>query len=308
VPWRSIESPFPWVKTLNRILTAENPADLSGQIMTIASDYGGTGKRSRYRVNVFLCVDLQNSVAWEIARRDVRQRYLADGRRMAYKDLSDRQRAQALVPFLVAAEEIPGLCLVTIVNRDIRHLYLSPGDHLKARDLIQLRSRWKDRDLEEAFRVSHVVACLAGGMSQPGQSIYWISDEDSLFSNSERSEDMGRILSWFSNHYVRHELAEVGLGTTALDEGDRAEEDLAAVADLVAGAISATTSRLSDACGGRIPYAVAVDSPKDFPPKADLIARWFWLGKGPLRRVALLFEREGRKGSIRVSRHRMVSY
>src|SRR5687767_15340318 len=49
-------------------------------------------------------------------------RSLADGRRMAYKSLSDRQRAQALVPFLAAAEEIPGLCLVTIINREIRHL------------------------------------------------------------------------------------------------------------------------------------------------------------------------------------------
>jgi hypothetical protein len=224
---------------------------------------------------------------------------------MSYERLSDRQRAKALVPFLSAAAEIRGLCLVVIFNKTIRHLCLNEGDYVAMREAAQLRARWKDQELEEALRVTHLVACLVGGLSQPGQNVYWISDEDSLFANPGRQHDVARLLSSFSSHYTRHPLGELGVGTTALDEGDRLEEDFASVADLVAGAVAETTSRLSEACGGRIPQNVAVEYPREFLPKADLIARWLWAGGGQLRRVVVLFEAQG-PVTISVSRYEMM--
>jgi hypothetical protein len=225
---------------------------------------------------------------------------------MSYKGLSDRQRTRALVPFLSAAEYIHGLCFVVIVNKAIRHLCLNTADdYEKMRKIAGLRARWKDKELEEALRLTHFVSCLIGGLSQPNQNIYWISDEDSLFANETRSKDLARLLSSFSSHYATYPLGELGIGTTAIDEGDRIEEDFASVADLVAGAVAETTTRLSDGCGGRIPHNLTIEYAKEFIPKADIIARWLWLGKSNLRRVTVLFEKR-QDGGFSVSRQQMI--
>jgi hypothetical protein len=160
----------------------------------------------------------------------------------------------------------------------------------------QLQGRWNDQELEELLRTTHLVACLQGGLSKPDQNIYWISDQDNIFANAQRSQDVSRLLSKFSSYYVGHSLGELGIGTTALDEGDRLEEDLTAVTDLVAGGIAETTNRLSEVCGGRIPHNLAVEYPKKFLSKADLITQWFWAGGSSLRRVAVLFERQAGEG------------
>jgi hypothetical protein len=225
--WMPIANPlYPWVKTINRILTVDNPPAISGPTMLIASDYSGTDKKSQYLVTTILCADMEASFDWESLRCGVRRRYLPDGRRMSYKALNDAKRRRALTPFLTAAEYIHGLCLVIIVNKSIRHLCLNnAADYQKMREIAQLKARWKDKELEMVLRLTHLVACVIGGMSQPRQNIYWISDEDSVFANIIRQRDVARLLSAYSSHYTTHELGELGIGTTSIDEGDRLEED-----------------------------------------------------------------------------------
>jgi hypothetical protein len=305
--WRHIENPlFRWVKTLDRVAASVCPDDLHGDLVMIASDYGGTGKRTRYRTNAFVYADIKNSEAWETARRAIRASYMADGRRMSYKGLSDRQRAEAVVPFLRAALLIEGLCLVTIVNKELRNLSIHQDDYDELRTTFDLRARWRDSELDEAVRVAHTVACLVAGLSQPGHNIYWISDEDELFANPDRHHDMGQLVSGFTSVYVRHTLGELGVGTTAIDEGDRWEEDLAAIADLVAGGIAETTNSVAQACGGRLPSNLAIEYSGSLSGKAELIARWLWTAPGALRRVALLFEKHPH-GQYAVSKYEMLN-
>jgi len=273
--------------------------------MLIASDYSGTDKKSRYHVTTILCTDMEASSRWELLRREVRRQYVADGRRMSYKALNDQNRARALIPFLSAAEYLHGLCLVIIVNKSIRHLCLNTAaDYQRMREVAKLQARWKDKELETMLRLTHFVAVVQGGLAQPGQNIYWISDDDSVFANMSRSKDVTRLFSSWSSHYVKHNLGELGVGTTSLDEGDRVEEDLAAVADLVAGAIAEVMTRMAEHCGGRIPRDLSVERNEPFLPKADLIAKWLWLGKSELRRVAVLFEKHSEGFSC--SRYQML--
>jgi hypothetical protein len=305
--WQTLVEPiYPWARTIDRIITAERPPDLTGSTLAIVSDYGGSDSSSRYETTAIVCADLERSADWEHMRRLVRREYLGDGRRMAYKSLGDRQRAQALIPFLQAAERIHGLCIVTIVNKSLRNLCLNPGDHARMHQAAQLRANWKDAELESALRVTHLVSCVVGGLSRPGQNIYWISDQDSLFANADRHHDVGRLVSKWSSHYARHSLGELGLGTTALDEGDRWEEDMASVADLVAGATAQIATRLGEFCGGCIPHSLAVDYTRPLLPKANCIADWLWSYTGSLKRVVVLFERQ-RDRRMSVSRFRMES-
>jgi hypothetical protein len=277
---------------MNRILTVESPPSITGPTMLMASDYSGTDKKSGYHVTTILCTDMEASWRWEMLRREVRRNYLSDGRRMSYKALNDQNRAKALIPFLSAAEYLHGLCLVIVINKSIRHLCINnAANYQKMRDVAKLRARWKDRELETMLRLTHFVAVIQAGLSQPGQNIYWISDEDSVFANMDRSSDVAGMLSSYTSHYIKHSLGELGVGTTSLDEGDRVEEDLSAVADLVAGAIAEVMTRMAEQCGGRIPRDLAVERHNSFLPKADLIARWLWLGRSDLRRVTVLFEK-----------------
>jgi hypothetical protein len=290
--WAPLKTPlFPWGRTLDKIVASAAPPSLRGQTIVVASDYGGIDRKSRYRVDAFLCMDLESSLQWEAERRAVRKQFLADGRRMSYKRLTDPKRVAALIPFLTSALSINGLLFVTIVNRNLRHLCFGHEHQDGFKKAADLKARWKPGELDTAIRIAHVVGCLVGGMSSPNQNCYWISDEDNLFGNERQSKDVASLLSRFSSYYASHPMGELGIGTTKLDEGDRWEEDMTAIADLVAGGLAETTNRLSEYCGGRLPNNLAIEYQNHFPPKAELIANWFWKASGRLARVAMVFER-----------------
>jgi hypothetical protein len=291
VSWKTLPNPMlPWVRTLDKIMASVRPEPLMGKTMLVASDYGGLHPKSRYRVDAYFCADLESLMEWERKRRQIRRELLSDGRRLSYKGLNDKVRARALVPFLSSVLRIPGLLLVTITSRQLRNLCFD--DEISARLTAEqvLRARWKRGQLGEAARVAHTVACLVGGMSRPGQDVYWISDEDSMLSNDAQSRDLARLLSAFTSLYVPHALGELGIGTTKLDEGDRWEEDIASVADIAAGGVADVINSLSASCGGRLPTNLAIEHKGALTDKAALLADWFWLARGSLTRVAVVFE------------------
>jgi hypothetical protein len=205
---------------------------------------------------------------------------------MSFKALSDRRRRAVLKAFLGAALNMSGLCFVVLVNRAIKHLcFRTAADYDRLRETASLQSRWKDRELEEAVRTTYTVAMLVGGMSQPNQAVTWLSDEDNLFSNERHSADVARLLGNFTDHHVKHPLGVRGIGTTALDEGDRAIEDIVAVPDLIAGAVTELANSVADVCGGRIPSYLAIDYRGKVSAKSDIISSWLWETPGKLARV-----------------------
>jgi len=110
--WTSLARPiFPWCNTLNRIMQSIGVPRLDGPMVFIASDCGGLHKASTYEVVSVLYVDAAASKDWDWARREVREQFMADGRRMSFKRLGDRQRRKAVVPFLRATEALSGVCV-----------------------------------------------------------------------------------------------------------------------------------------------------------------------------------------------------
>jgi hypothetical protein len=167
--WKQIRKPlFQWGKTVDRIIWSAQPQSLSGEAAIIATDSSGLDAKSRYRVDAYLCVDLDGLHKWEHLRCQIRQKFLPDGRRISYKGLNDKTRARALIPFLSSVLDIPGLLLVTVTNRSLRTLCFD-GDmlaHAKERGIIS--GKWKEKELDTAVRIAHTVAYIVGGMSQLG--------------------------------------------------------------------------------------------------------------------------------------------
>lgn len=288
--WRPIQQHlFGWASTIERILCGMPLPAMSGDTISIFSDYSGEHKASGYDVISVLCADLSSSARWEMGRRFLRRQYLSDGRRLSFKALNDRLRRRILVPFLQCADQIDGLCLTVAFQKTLQNLFVDEPSLNDTRQEFGLGSAWKLRPLERTLRVAHLIGLLLGGLSKRGQNVYWISDQDQLFANAEKSNDLRLMLQAFTTYYVRHPLGELGIGTTELDEGDRQLEDLAAVADFAAGTVCECVNVASQASGGRIPMGIAVELPT-LSDKTDLLRRWLWSRAAALAKVAVVFE------------------
>ena len=68
-------------------------------IIFVGSDYSGQHDFAQYESLSFLFADLERCGDWEQQRQQVRRQFLPDGRRLSYKNLGDRKRQRALIPF-----------------------------------------------------------------------------------------------------------------------------------------------------------------------------------------------------------------
>jgi len=289
---------YGWVLSIEKIMRALELPAFNGPLINIFSDYSGQHKASKYEVITALYVDLEASRTWEMERQQIRQQLLPDGRRMSFKALNDRYRQKALVPFLDAANDVVGLLVALIINKSVNELCVGTVDFEKAKESLGLQRQWRIEDLERTLRIAHLVGLLIGGLSRPRQSIYWISDEDALFASLKRTQDLSKILGKITGFYVRHALGELGFGTTAIDPGDRFEEDAAAIADLAAGGLAEAANVIAVQAGGKIPVTVAFPFGGSFSPKTEAISSWVWQSHGKLRKVVILFEKQNKGYSV----------
>jgi hypothetical protein len=293
--WKPIQTPlYPWTRSFEKIISSYALPDLSGTIIYAVSDYGGSHETSKYQTVSVLFVDLDNSRNWEVQRRQIRQKYLTDGRRLSFKGLNDRLKQNALVPFLTAADSIRGVSVTLVISKAIDNLYLLKKDVEVACNSFGLESRWKYNSLETAIRVAHLVSVLTAGLSKENQEVYWISDEDELFANVQKTQDLQKIIGKLSAISISHKLSTLGMGTTVIDEGDRFEEDLTAIPDLIAGAMSEVANKLSQFTGGRIPSNLAVPFSGKFSTKTDIISSWIWSKNEGLPKVIIVIEKHGK--------------
>ena len=293
--WKPIQTPlFPWTRSFEKIISSYELPNLCGSVIYAVSDYSGSHKTSRYQTISVLFADLENSRDWEIYRRQIRQKYLADGRRLSFKGLNDKQKQDALIPFLNAANSIRGVSVTLVISKAIDNLYLLKNDVEVAHKSFGLESKWKFHSLETAIRVAHFVSILTAGLSKDNQDVYWISDEDELFANVQKTQDLQKIIGKLSAISIKHKLKNLGMGTTTIDEGDRFEEDLTAIPDLIAGAMSEIATKLAQFSGGRIPNNLALPFSSEFTTKTDIISSWIWSNSPSLPKVVIIVEKHGK--------------
>ncbi len=287
--WRDVdEQTYPWLSAFNQIMKQTTVPSIHGDTIYVTSDYSGFHGDSKYIVITILLADLVNCQDWEVQRRIIRERYLAK-RKMAYKKLNDRQREAALLPFLEAAGTINGLCASLIINKKIDGLVTTQGTLHQLRQSTDIKGKWNIYEFERMARVAHFVSLFLAGLSEPAMHIIWITDDDEIVGGDDRKADCARLVSAFTTAYIRHDLGTLSMGTTALDEGDFLEEDLAAIPDLVAGTLSDIMTVISSH-GNWIDTAGIIDGEKR---KSHLILSWLTRVPKRLCYVNLVFEHLG---------------
>jgi hypothetical protein len=282
-------SEFPWQNAIYKALDRHSLPLFSGKTLYITSDYSDRNQAHDYDVLGILLLDIYSSSAWPTRAQAIRKQFLADGRRMEFKSLnSDRHRQAAFRPYLAAANSLTGLCVSVAIRRSIRDLWTSREIYEKWAPLI-LRAHWKQRPFERLMRIVGFISMFASGLSQPGQDLIWISDEDELFANDVFSNDTGSMLGRLLRMSLNHEIGELMIGTTRIDPGDRGEEDLASLADLVAGASGELLTAL--ARSGALSAATAYcNIPNSLTDRTKIFFDWFSDSRHPLQRIGLLID------------------
>jgi hypothetical protein len=305
--WRQITKPnIGMLAGLDRVfcdLQKQRPAifpDFSNEsTIFAASDYSGQHRNAAYEAYSFVLTTPKRWQSWERHRLKMRSQFLLM-RRISFKSLEDKRRREVLPVFMAAAALLEGITLTVLVNKTLGSLFSSTGKlDLNHPELARF-SNWKASVIERTLRVTHLMALFIAGFSSEGQDLIWITDEDDIVANEDKLREVTTIFSEVSSNLIEHNLRHFRLGTTASDNGTMQLEDLAAIADLSAGAlVDVLTDLESD---GKI------TSPHLFLPighrvsrKSRAVMAWFTSYGMPMRHIVIALD-PGAKGQISLRR------
>jgi hypothetical protein len=205
---------------------------------------------------------------------------------MSFKDLRDKRRQLALRGFLDAANGLCGLSFTLAINKDLGTLFDGPQPLDLANPEFSEFRDWAPRSLEKTFRIVHVLSFLLAALLRSGQNVLWFTDEDSIAANPARVASLTKLVTWISSEYLTFGLGHLRCGTTACDDGSRRIEDLAAIPDLVAGAVS--EQFVIDSLAPSTPLGqVFWIQRSDFSPKTSVITHWLADSSHALKRLVV---------------------
>lgn len=208
-----------------------------GPTLILLCDYSGQHNSATHEAFSFFLADLIYCWRWEDARKEVRRSFLRDSRRMSFKALNDRRRQKALIPFLRAADSIPGLLFTVVIEKSLKKTIFNFASD-DAEDSDRKFSQWNTSAFQRFMLMGHLGSLLLSGLSAPKQNVIWLTDEDDLAANDARIIQGTNALVNISSNYLSHTLSHLRYGTTRSDPGDLSIEDFAALPDLAAGALN----------------------------------------------------------------------
>jgi hypothetical protein len=289
---------IPWLATLSRLLSNVAMPDIRGRSLWVVTDYSFDNAASDFEVIGLLFADAEHLGHWNVARRKVREHHLSDSRSMNWKKLnSDSQRQAAFFPFLHAADLIPGLSITLAFHRHPD--FQIPRDDLERfQNGFRISADWKPRNLQQMFRIASCTAFLMAGLSNSGQDIHWVSDQDSAFANEAKEKDTISVFSQLLTLFLPHKIGQVRYGTTANGFEPLLQEDLVAMPDLMCGATAELFTAIKREYTD-IPDIYAMLPKLTNRPQQFL--QWYANSDWPLKRYICTFEgREGRPSSAAI--------
>lgn len=258
--------------------------------LIMASDYGSSYKNAQYESMSFIIADLSACGRWYYLRDSIRKKILGYRRTMSFKKLmSDRIRAKSLMSFLRAADTIPGLLATFLIDKKIAYFLSEQIPEDVSKSQVGKLSRWNEKSFTKLTRIGQLGAMLVAGVSSTGQDVLWITDQDEIASNKEKLTEATNVFAHYMCHYLTHNMGHFRFGTTKSDNGSMELEDLAALPDLAAGAMSELMSCTIKQLG-RSHGRVKTPLPKDVSKKAHAILAWLAEREHLLKRIAICID------------------
>ena len=217
---------------------------------------------------------------------------------MSFKGMNDRQRRDALIPFLNMSDAINGWLVTFLVSKRGGSLFASISPDRGAEQLLSI---WRPAVREKLLRVLHFSAFLLSGLSVPQQDLLWIIDEDEIASNDHQLTQLTSVFARVTGNYITHGLRHMRCGTTRSDNGSLRLEDLAAICDLAAGGVCEIATSMSP--DERFSAGKLINLlPASLSWKTQWIAMWLAVQGGPLHRHSWLIDLADKSGEIKTKK------
>jgi hypothetical protein len=260
-----------------------------GKEVLVACDFSGSHSAAKYEAFAFLVGAIGGSAKWMETRSIVRDRFLPNNRRMAYKSLNDAIRLQALPSFLEAANNFPGNLVVFLISKQINNLFADPGTPGFLPELVVAERGWKKKSFQRLLLVASLGSLLVSCLSEPLQDILWVSDQDEIAANAEKHNHAGHVIHHCISRYAPNHRGLLVFLTTEGDLNTRQLEDIVAVPDLAAGALVDALS-ICDELKRSSDERLWIPISSELSPKAKTILQWFSDSSFPLKRLVVVLD------------------
>ncbi|MDR3750775.1 MAG: hypothetical protein P4K94_04740 [Terracidiphilus sp.] len=260
--------------------------NLSGdKTLFLFSDYSRV--RGHYKTYSFLVLGRSGADFFNGARKKFRKDFGLGNRQMSFKGLNDKVKLRSLPAFLSLAGALNGFILTFAVSTSIPYMF--------AEQFLPVwpeLAKFKKPVLEEMLRIAHFGAQAVLIAFNRKQNIVWFTDEDNIVANDAHQDSFGRIAQAVIRGVLpNEEIGRIGFGLTGVDDGSFGIEDLAAIPDLVAGALCELLDTLSEK-GQRITPRVDLTHPA-VSGKTDMICEWIGKIHCPLKKFSVTFDLTG---------------
>jgi hypothetical protein len=284
------------------IMEAKYPdtlACVADGVMIIASDYSGQHKGATHEAYSFLITTDSALQEWLPSLRAFRERWLPDNRRLSYKKLNEPVRWRALPSFLAMASGLHGNLFSILVDKRVASFIDGGPDAAidSFPDCFPVHT--KRGTIEKMFRLAGLVSLILAGLRRENQESNWISDHDETLDSHEKREGFKRLASYLTFGLTgwRNPAAN-WFGTTESELTPYWSEDVAALADLVAGAYCQMSEHLPTFFGTET-WETRIASAYVDDPRARMMANWL-SSAGSLKHVLLRLEPDT-AGEVRCS-------
>lgn len=255
--------------------------------MIIASDYSGQHKGAKFEAYSFLITTKKAVSIWLPLLDEFRENNMPDNRRFSFKNLNENVRRRALPKFLHAVGRLEGNLISILVDCKIDSLFVGGPISLKSAFHDCFTNEMKNGTVEKMFRLANFFALIIAGLREENQVSFWISDHDEALDTNNKREMFSRLASYLTYGLTKWKKpAENIFGTTEAHSLPYWSEDMASIADLVAGAYCNLAEFLPASFGAKHAYRT-VNQANIKDKRALEVCEWLATGKNSLKHVLL---------------------
>jgi hypothetical protein len=292
-----------------RIVEAEHPdilTPVADDTMIVASDYSGQHREASHEAYSFLITTDRTLNTWLPSLQRFRKRWLPDDRRLSFKKLNEPVRWHALPAFLETVGELKGNLITILIDRRVGS-FMSGGPDVIVDVFSDCFPVYSNRGtVEKMFRLASFVALILAGLRREDQVSKWLSDHDEALDNHDKRERFARLATYLTFGLTGWKRpADHLFGTTESPSAPYWSEDVAAVADLAAGAYCQMSAHLPAFLRSET-WRVGLSSSSVEDQRARAIGNWLAISRGALRHVLLRLEQDG-TGTVRASAQGFVA-
>ena len=259
--------------------------------VAIFSDYGGESKDSKYYTYSFVFVDYGELGFFSEKMSFIRKKYGMDNPRkeISFKDAHYGQMFRCIDEYLSFTNNtINGLVFTLAVDKEIASITGAIGK----KELKQIteklegysHGKWKPAMFEKSMRIIYTLTYFIKLLIPSGKKIFWMTDQDAIMANENKTEDTSKWLSNAINLCKNAPVYDViGFSPKPYEEEDGYFfTDVLSLADLSAGSIEQLLTRKK---GGSEILA----------PLAEKVIHWSSIQGLGLNKMIFVVEGEGEK-------------